>query len=161
MFIWLSGQSITAAEFIGGQGTEEAPYLVPTPAQLDNVRNHLDAHFKQVAGIDLSDYVGGLVGSNSGPISSSYYDMVTTGQFDTAKGIPQTTVEMMQQDNFEGWIFEKKWSILKNATYPFQLGQNTRMWRILSGRSIVDIPVKLTWCSRRIWTDLIFLGIKI
>ncbi|MDW5299353.1 MAG: S-layer homology domain-containing protein [Sedimentibacter sp.] len=41
------------AEFAGGTGTAEDPYQVATAEQLDNVRNHLDAHFIQIADIDL------------------------------------------------------------------------------------------------------------
>lgn len=42
------------AEFAGGDGSEKNPYLVSTSEQLNNVRNHLDSHFKQVADIDMS-----------------------------------------------------------------------------------------------------------
>lgn len=42
------------AEFAGGSGTSEDPYLVATAEQLNNVRNHLlDNHFLQIADIDL------------------------------------------------------------------------------------------------------------
>ncbi len=46
-------------DFAGGSGTEADPYLVATADQLNNVRNHLDRHFKQVAIIDLEDYSAG------------------------------------------------------------------------------------------------------
>jgi len=49
----------TAGEFAGGSGTEEDPYLVETAEHLDNVRNHLDAHFRQISDIDLSEYADG------------------------------------------------------------------------------------------------------
>ena len=45
----VSGQ----AGFAGGSGTQGDPYLVATAAQLDNVRNHMESHFKQVAHINL------------------------------------------------------------------------------------------------------------
>ena len=41
------------ADFAGGTGTEEDPYLVATAEHLDNVRNHLDAYFLQISDIDL------------------------------------------------------------------------------------------------------------
>lgn len=47
-------------EFSGGNGTKEDPYLIATPEQLYNVRNHLDKHFRQIAHIDLSSYSAGL-----------------------------------------------------------------------------------------------------
>lgn len=37
---------------------------------------------------------GGLVGGNVGTITNSYYDSDTSGQSDSGKGIPKTTVEM-------------------------------------------------------------------
>lgn len=48
-----------ANDFAGGNGTEEDPYLVATAEHLDNVRKHLDAHFKQIADIDLSEFAEG------------------------------------------------------------------------------------------------------
>jgi hypothetical protein len=43
----------STSEFEGGSGTESDPYLVANADQLDKVRDYLDAHFKQVANIDL------------------------------------------------------------------------------------------------------------
>lgn len=43
-----------AAAFAGGEGSAERPYLVQAPAALDEVRDCLDRHFRQVAPIDLS-----------------------------------------------------------------------------------------------------------
>ncbi len=42
--------------FAGGIGAEDDPYLISTPDHLDNVRNHLDKHFTQIADIDLSAF---------------------------------------------------------------------------------------------------------
>ena len=42
--------------FTQGTGTEADPYLVETAADLNGVRDYLDAHFKQMADIDLSGY---------------------------------------------------------------------------------------------------------
>ncbi|MBQ4317344.1 MAG: hypothetical protein IJC20_03755, partial [Clostridia bacterium] len=42
-------------EFAGGDGTEGNPYLIATKAQLNNVRNYLDAHFKMIADIEFDD----------------------------------------------------------------------------------------------------------
>jgi hypothetical protein len=39
--------------FAGGSGTEADPYQVATAEQLNNVRYHLDGHFKQTENIDL------------------------------------------------------------------------------------------------------------
>ena len=45
-----------AYTFAHGTGTAEDPYLVETADDLNGVRDYLDAHFKQVADIDLSGY---------------------------------------------------------------------------------------------------------
>lgn len=39
--------------FAGGSGTAENPYLVANAGQLNRVRNHLEAHFRQISDIDL------------------------------------------------------------------------------------------------------------
>ncbi|WP_199221569.1 hypothetical protein, partial [Desulfonatronum sp. SC1] len=41
------------AQFDGGTGTSEDPYLVATAEHLNNVRNHHSAYFRQTADIDL------------------------------------------------------------------------------------------------------------
>ena len=56
------------AEFAGGSGTEGDPYLVATADHLNNVRNHLDQHFRQIADLDLSFYRSG---SGWNPIGTS------------------------------------------------------------------------------------------
>lgn len=48
-------QAETISEFAGGSGTAEDPYLIETKYHLDNVRNHLDAHFKMIADIEFTD----------------------------------------------------------------------------------------------------------
>jgi len=45
-------------EFAAGSGKKEDPYLVKNAEQLNNVRNHLQAHFKQVMDIDLAGWNG-------------------------------------------------------------------------------------------------------
>ncbi|WP_418445874.1 hypothetical protein, partial [Cloacibacillus evryensis] len=42
--------------FSGGSGTAENPWRIGTAAQLNNVRNHLKAHFILAADIDMSKY---------------------------------------------------------------------------------------------------------
>ena len=54
-----SADVLGADDFADGDGTEAAPYLVSTAQELNNVRSHLDAHFRQVADIDLSGFNAG------------------------------------------------------------------------------------------------------
>ena len=42
--------------FAGGTGTEQDPYLIATPAQLNNVRNDFTAHYKLINDIDLAEW---------------------------------------------------------------------------------------------------------
>src|SRR5699024_8756635 len=46
-------QPFNNADFAGGDGTKENPYLIETPEQLDKVRDNLGAHYKLIADIDL------------------------------------------------------------------------------------------------------------
>jgi hypothetical protein len=62
--------------------------------------------------------IGGLVGSGTG-VSSSYYDSNVSGQSDTGKGVPMTTVQMFQQATFSGWNFTTTWQIDEAVTYPY------------------------------------------
>jgi len=62
--------------FAGGDGTPGNPYLVCTPVQLDHVRNHLDAHFRQIADIDMLAFIG------LAPIPSEMFGAVFTGSYD-------------------------------------------------------------------------------
>ena len=70
--------------FAGGSGTEEDPYQVSTPEQLDEVRNNLDKYFIQINDIDMSESTseGGIywndgkgwtpIGDNSNAFSGLY-----------------------------------------------------------------------------------------
>ena len=75
--------------FAGGSGEIDDPYLVETAEHLNQVRNHLTAHFRQIADIDLTEYLSpGGGGYNNGlgwePIGIfSYYDPeALTGSYD-------------------------------------------------------------------------------
>ncbi|MCX7143354.1 MAG: YDG domain-containing protein, partial [Proteobacteria bacterium] len=47
--------------------------------------------------------VGGLVGTNNGTISDSYWDTAVSGQASSAGGTGKTTAEMQQAATFAGW----------------------------------------------------------
>ena len=77
----------TDAEFAGGTGTEQDPYLIETKAQLNNVRNYLSAYFKLAADIEFteSDFAAGGAFYNEGagwvPIGANANNAFT-GVFD-------------------------------------------------------------------------------
>jgi hypothetical protein len=60
----------------GGSGTQLDPYIIETPAELNNVRNNLSAYYKQAADIDLSGYSSGQgwvpIGTSSSSFLGSY-----------------------------------------------------------------------------------------
>ncbi len=56
------------AQFAGGSGTEEDPYQVETVEQLQEIRNHTDKHFIQIADIDASDTESWNDGKGFNPI---------------------------------------------------------------------------------------------
>ncbi|MFA5498735.1 MAG: hypothetical protein WC327_04230, partial [Candidatus Cloacimonadia bacterium] len=48
--------SILSAQFAGGSGVEEDPYLIETATHLNNVRNYMGSYFLQIDDIDLTGY---------------------------------------------------------------------------------------------------------
>lgn len=46
----------TYAEFAGGKGTKEDPYLISHPHHFNNIRNDLESHYKQISDIKLDNY---------------------------------------------------------------------------------------------------------
>ncbi|WP_129596567.1 GLUG motif-containing protein [Methanohalophilus profundi] len=73
-----------------------------------------------IGNVDGNDYLGGLLGSNIGLVTESYYNKETSGQSDTGKGIPKTTIEMKQQSTYTNWDFDNAWFIHAsiNDGYP-------------------------------------------
>lgn len=66
------------AQFAGGSGTPEDPYLVANAAQLHSVRTNLSAHYRQIAEINFTGtpYGGGTgwlpIGTLESPFTGSY-----------------------------------------------------------------------------------------
>lgn len=87
-------------EFAGGSGTASSPYLISTKEHLNNVRNHLSAHYKLTADITFSssDFSTGGTYYNSGngwlPIgnSSSKFKGTFDGNGHTITGLYQNTL---------------------------------------------------------------------
>lgn len=67
-------------KFAGGSGTEADPYLIATAEQLDAVRKDLDAYYKLIADIDLSDW-GNWVPIGGTPAFGAGTDKFNTAQF--------------------------------------------------------------------------------
>lgn len=72
-------EAIMIDQFSGGSGTLSDPYLVGTAADLNQVRNHPDKHFRQVAAINLgvSPWISG-----GGWVPIGTYPNAFTGSYD-------------------------------------------------------------------------------
>lgn len=74
---------------------------------------------------DPDEYAGGLVGyagdswSIQGSTVMSYWDMDYTGQTNSAGGIGKTSLQMSQQETFEGWDFAGFWGIQAEVGAPY------------------------------------------
>ncbi|MBW6516390.1 MAG: T9SS type A sorting domain-containing protein [Candidatus Cloacimonetes bacterium] len=51
--------NLSYAQFAGGDGSEENPYLVESAEHLNEVRNYPKDHFRQITDIDLGDFAQG------------------------------------------------------------------------------------------------------
>lgn len=61
------------SDFKNGHGTTESPYEITSVEEFNNVRYHLDAHFKQMDNLDLSGSEFSPIGSVTFPFTG-YYD---------------------------------------------------------------------------------------
>ena len=58
LFFMLSISVMCSAQFSGrGSGTEKDPYLVSNADELYDVRNELNAYYKQIEDIDLTEWI--------------------------------------------------------------------------------------------------------
>lgn len=95
--------------------------------------------------------VGGLIGINyDGGVTFSYYDKTTTGQSDTGKGEPRTTVQLRQQFTFTDWNFTEIWKIVESGNYPYLDWQTfATIVPILSSpandETVTDLRPTLAW----------------
>lgn len=86
--------------------------------------------------------VGGLIGySSEATIERSYWDVISSGQNNSAGGIGKTTTEMKQISTYEGWDFYVHWTwlIIENQTYPY-----------LNALGIIQFPSQPV--QKEIWT---------
>ena len=102
---------LLVSDFAGGSGTEEDPYLIATKEHLDNVRNHLSAHYKMVDDIVFTEEDFAKEGAfyNNGhgwaPIEnydSSYDTLPFEGSFD---GGNHTITGLKQNNRQYGGLF--------------------------------------------------------
>jgi hypothetical protein len=87
-----------------------------------------------------SSFVGGLVGYNYGNISSSFWDVNTSGWPTSAGGTGKTTAEMKTKSTFTSalWDFVNLWDICEGTNYP------RLQWQIPSGDFLCPYGVDFT-----------------
>ena len=68
-----------------------------------------------------SGRVGGLVAYNwdTATVTSSYWDVETSGQSSDEGGTGKTTSQMKQKITFADWDFVEIWDLVENQTYPY------------------------------------------
>jgi filamentous hemagglutinin family protein len=69
----------------------------------------------QVSGV----VVGGLVGSNAGTVTGSFWDTQTSGQATSAGGVGLLTSQAMQSTSYIGWDLANTWYMVDGNTRPF------------------------------------------
>ena len=81
-------ESFTTSIFSLGDGTQIAPYMITTPAQLDAVRNNLSAHYRLGGNVNLTGYLSSGAGNTkwgaSGWLPLGSDQNYFTGSFDGA-----------------------------------------------------------------------------
>jgi hypothetical protein len=102
--------------------------------------------------IGTTSDVGGLIGINyeGGVVSASYYDSDASGQSDTGKGEPRTTVQMRQETTFADWNFTDAWKMTEGSTYPYLRWQTFAMivpvlHSPVQGATVADLRPNLAW----------------
>lgn len=111
--------TIMNSDFAGGAGTEENPYQIATAYHLDNVRNYQDAHFIQIADIDLQDYLSeGGDGYNEGegwvPIGGFDSDKRFTGSYD-GNGFVINNLTINRNEMYQGMFGYVSNAVIKNV----------------------------------------------
>ncbi|WP_327969762.1 GLUG motif-containing protein [Brevibacillus borstelensis] len=66
--------------------------------------------------------VGGLIGKleSNGTVNDSYYDQDQTGQTDTGKGMPLSSVQMKEQESFTDWDFTDVWQMDEYPAFQWE-----------------------------------------
>ena len=108
-------------------------------------------HSYSTASVTGSSQVGGLVGYNTGTVSNSFWDRVTSGMEESDGGMGKTTMEMQDIATFSGagWDIiavanpgtrnpSYIWNIVNGVTYPFLSWQSVTLYTATElGSSVV------------------------
>jgi filamentous hemagglutinin family protein len=78
--------------------------------------------FGGVSAGNNSSAVGGLAGTSSGSVTSSFWNIESSGQTTSAAGAGITHTQMTSRTSFSGWDFANTWAIDTNTSYPYLQG---------------------------------------
>jgi len=111
-----SSTNISGTSYVGGLVGQNGYYMLPGtwPGWIYNCYS--------VGSVSGTTNVGGLVAIHiDGEAGSSFWDIKTSGQSESAGGTPKTTTQMKTMSTFTdaGWDFVEIWGIGENQTYPF------------------------------------------
>ena len=96
------------AQFDGGNGTQNDPYLISTKTQFLAIRNNLSACYKQTADIDLGDL--GTLGENEAIITGEF-----SGTYDGNGKSISYSVKFVGTDLYSSYgLFEEVSDTIKN-----------------------------------------------
>lgn len=99
-------------QFAGGSGTEEEPYQIETVEQLQEIRNHTDKHFIQIADIDASETENWNDGKGFNPIGDDVVKFI--GGYDGG-GYEISGLTINREDDFVGLFGYAEDSHIKNT----------------------------------------------
>jgi hypothetical protein len=130
-----STDSITGYGVVGGLvGHNERPGTITNCYSTGNVMgtqaigglvgfNHgMITNCYSTGSVSGTTLVGGMIGSDYvGKVETSFWDIETSGEPNSAGGTPKTTSEMKTRSTFTdaGWDFVEIWGIGENQTYPY------------------------------------------
>lgn len=111
----------TTESFAGGTGTQHDPYIIVTADQLNNIRNNLDKHFKQIKNIDLNDLKAKLdpIEANWEPVGRDFpvNPGPFTGSYDGMGFEIQNMVVVSEIDGYSGFFGVVSEATIKNIVF--------------------------------------------
>ncbi len=86
-----------------------------------SIENCLATGLVIVESTEMAWHVGGLVGSGSGTVLNSFWNIESTGQDESAGGEGVMTEQLISRDFFSeyGWSIPHVWDIVDGETYPY------------------------------------------
>ena len=101
--------------------------------------------------------IGGLLGDiREGTVTSSYWDVETSGINDSLRGEGLTTDAMLQQSSYVGWDFGGIWDIEEGNSYPFLVWQGSNQIPYLPNLIAVNDSVEVQEDSVENLIDVLF-----